>query len=52
MVGSLLKNTQNRWEGKHKRGKKGGSLGFGNGSKCVKVLGTCPSNGRRRRVGG
>ncbi len=52
MVGSPLKKTRNRWEGECKRGRKGGSLGSGNGNKCVKVSRTCPSDGRSRRVGG
>jgi len=51
-MGSLLKKTWNRWQGQRKRGRKGGSLGSSNGSKCVKVSRTCPSDGRSRRVGG
>jgi len=38
--------------GKHKRGGRGGSLGFGDGSKCVRVSGMCLSNGKRRKFGG
>ncbi len=52
MMGSLLKKTWNRWQGQRKRGRKGGSLGSSNGSKCVKVSRTCPSDGRSRKVGG
>jgi len=52
MLRSFMKKTWKRWEGECKRGRKGGSLGFGNGRKCVRVLGTWPSDGNKRRVGG
>jgi len=50
--GGVTSERHQRWEGESKRGKEGGSLGFGDGNKCVRVSMMCPSNGKRRRVGG